>query len=73
MAALGWANAGARGALLGWGTGDTAPIVDAFERAGLGGRRPDASAMRTFFRSAAPDSTLGPPELRARMSLFGAP
>lgn len=72
-AALEMARAGARGALLAWGDEDPSPLVDAFEAASLGGKRSDASAMRVFFRSAEPDTSLGPVERRARVSLFGSP
>ncbi len=72
-AALEMARAGARGALLAWGDEDPSPMIDAFEAATLGGKRPDASAMRVFFRSVEPDTSLGPVERRAHLSLFGSP
>ncbi len=71
--ALEWARSGARGALLGWGDADLETLVHVFDEGSAGGRRSDASVVRAFYASVAPDSALGPMERRARISLFGSP
>jgi hypothetical protein len=71
-AALDWAHAGARGALLGWGDADIEALVRPFD-GGPRAHRSDASVMRSFYASVAPDSALGSMESRARVSLFGSP